>query len=229
VVVNNEKVLKAGDLSKMTYSFKVTNPDLVICHLDDAARFEIEFFIEKGRGYVPAEENRKADQMKDVIPIDAIFTPIRKVEYHIEHTRVGQNTEYESLTLTVQTDGTIHPQAAVEEAANIMIKHFSLLVDKTKLVETKDTNDIDVLDENMLQMRKLLKTPLKEMGLSVRALNCLKAAGVEMLADLVRLKPADMADFRNFGKKSMNELQTLVESKNLTFGMDLTSYNLNDR
>jgi DNA-directed RNA polymerase subunit alpha len=229
ISVNNKKVLTAGDFTKFTTSFEITNPDLVICHIDDAVRFELEVTIEKGRGYVPADENKPDTQIKGVIPIDSIYTPIKNVKYHVENTRVGQKTDYESLILSVETDGTIHPQTAIERAADIMMKHFALLIDKSKIVETKDLEEMDVLDESTLQMRKLLKTPLSEMGLSVRAFNCLKAADIKTLSDLVQLKVSEMSQFRNFGKKSLKELQDLVASKNLSFGMDLSAYNLNEQ
>lgn len=229
ISVNNKKILTAGDFAKFTTSFEITNPDLVICHIDDAVRFELEVTIEKGRGYVPADENKPDTQIKGVIPIDSIYTPIKNVKYHVENTRVGQKTDYESLILSVETDGTIHPQTAIERAADIMMRHFALLIDKNKIVETKDLEEMDVLDESTLQMRKLLKTPLSEMGLSVRAFNCLKAADIKTLSDLVQLKVSEMSQFRNFGKKSLKELQDLVASKNLSFGMDLSAYNLNEQ
>eukprot|EP01132_Coremiostelium_polycephalum_P003001 gene3001-3748_t len=229
VSVSNKKVLTAGDFAKATTAFEITNPDLVICHMEASARFEIEVTIGKGRGYVPAEENKSETTVKGVIPIDSIFTPIKNVKYHVENTRVGQKTDYESLIFSVETDGTIHPQVAIERSADIMMKHFALLIDKTKMVETKDNEEVDILDEATLQMRKLLKTPLGDMGLSVRAFNCLKAAEIKTLGDLVQLKVSDMSQFRNFGKKSLKELQDLVTSKGLTFGMDLVAYNLNEQ
>ena len=228
ISVSNKKILTAGDLAQATTAFEITNPDLVICHIDESARFELEIIIEKGRGYIPAEENKNGIQAKGVIPIDSIFTPIKNVKYHVENTRVGQKTDYESLVISIETDGTIHPQAAIEKAADIMIKHFALLIDKNKMIETKEIDEVDILDESTLQMRKLLKTLLSEMGLSVRAFNCLKAAEIKTLGDLVQLKVTDMAQFRNFGKKSLKELQDLVASKDLSFGMDLSAYNLND-
>lgn len=227
--ISNQTVLTAGDFAKATTAFEITNPDLVICHIDDSARFELEVTVEKGRGYIPAEENKTNTQVKGVIPIDSIFTPIKNVKYHVENTRVGQKTDYEALVLSIETDGTIHPQTAVERAADIMIKHFSLLIDKNKIIETRESDEVDILDESTLQMRKLLKTPLSEMELSVRAFNCLKAADIRTLGDLVQLKVSDMAQFRNFGKKSLKELQDLVTSKGLSFGMDLSPYNLNEQ
>jgi DNA-directed RNA polymerase subunit alpha len=233
--VSNKKVLKAGDFSQVSSAFEVTNPDLVICHVDENARFEIELTIEKGHGYIPAEENRKEGDPKGVIPIDSIFTPIKKVEYHVENTRVGEKTDYESLILSVQTDGTIHPQTAVEIAADIMIKHFSLLVDKTKIVEAKEVDELSMLNTDMLQMRKLLKTTLLELhqqqpnSISKRIYNCLKANDIKSIADIVKLSFLDIKQFRNFGDVSSRELEEFVKSKGLSFGMDLTPYNLNDQ
>jgi DNA-directed RNA polymerase subunit alpha len=228
LAVNKSQVLTAGDFAKATAAFEVLNPELVICHMDESASFEIELNIERGRGYVPAEEMKLHNPVKGVIPIDAIFTPVKNVKYHIENTRVGQKTDYEALILSIQTDGTIHPQDALERAAQIMMEHFGLLIDKNRLVETTDRDEVEVLDEKTLQMRRLLKTSLSDMGLSVRAFNCLKAADIKTLGDLVQLNVADMAKFRNFGKKSLKELQELVESKGLNFGMDVKGYNLEE-
>jgi DNA-directed RNA polymerase subunit alpha len=226
--VNKQKVLTAGDFTKATAAFEVLNPELVICHMDESARFELELTIDQGKGYVPAEEIKLHNPVKGVIPIDAIFTPIKNVKYHVENTRVGQKTDYEALYITIQTDGTIHPQDALERAAHIMMDHFHLLIDKSRLVETTDRDEVETLDENTLQMRRLLKTSLSDMELSVRAFNCLKTADIKTLGDLVRLNVSDMAKFRNFGKKSLKELQELVESKGLNFGMDTHPYNLED-
>ncbi len=228
VSVNKQKVLTAGDLAKATTGFEVLNPDLVICRMDESARFEMELNIEQGRGYVPADEIKLLNPVKGVIPIDAIFTPIKNVKFHVENTRVGQKTDYEALILSIQTDGTIHPQDALERAAKIMMDHYSLLIDKTRLVEMTGREEVETLNESTLQMRRLLKTPLSDVELSVRAFNCLKAADIKTLGDLVQLNVSDMAKFRNFGKKSLKELQELVESKGLTFGMDIRSFNLED-
>jgi DNA-directed RNA polymerase subunit alpha len=218
----------AGDISNFTSSFEILNPDLVICTLDDKADFEIELTIEKGRGYVPAEENKPTEQIFGFIPIDAIFTPIKNVKYNIENTRVEQKTDYEQLVLDIETDGSIHPENALKGAANILIQHFMLFSDQTMILESADLREPEAVDEEMLHMRKLLKTPLNDLDLSVRAYNCLKAADVKSLGDLVRLEISDMMKFRNFGKKSLAELEQLVAEKNLTFGMDLSKYKLDE-
>ncbi len=228
IPVKKQKVLKAGDLIKHTTTFEILNPDLEICHLDEKAEFELELTIEKGRGYVPAEENKPAEQIFGFIPIDAIFTPIKNVKYSVENTRVEQKTDYEMLVLDIETDGSIHPEVALKGAANILIKHFMLFSDQTMILETADSKEPDAVDEEMLHMRKLLKTPLSELDLSVRAYNCLKAADVKSLGDLVRLEISDMMKFRNFGKKSLAELEALVAEKGLTFGMDLSKYKLEE-
>ncbi len=228
VPVKGKNKFLASDISKHTSSFEILNPDLVICNLDDSVELEFELFVEKGRGYVPAEENKPADQSFGYIPIDAIFTPIKNVKYSVENTRVEQKTDYEQLTLELQTDGSIHPEAALKGAANILIKHFMLFSDQTMILEAHDQGEPDTVDEEMLHMRKLLKTPLNDLDLSVRAYNCLRAADVKTLGDLVRLEISDMMKFRNFGKKSLAELEQLVQEKNLTFGMDLSRYKLEE-
>ena len=228
VPVKNKTVLKAGDIMDYTSTFEVLNPDLVICNLDESADFEIELNIEKGRGYVPAEENKPSEQIFGYIPIDAIFTPIKNVKYSVENTRVEQKTDYEMLILDIETDGSIHPEVALKGAANILIQHFMLFSDQTMILETADSKEPDTVDEEMLHMRKLLKTPLSDLDLSVRAYNCLKAADVRSLGDLVKLEISDMMKFWNFGKKSLAELEQLVAEKNLTFGMDLSKYKLDE-
>jgi DNA-directed RNA polymerase subunit alpha len=228
VPVKGQSELKAGDLMDHTTSFEILNPELVICNLDKSADFELELSVEKGRGYVPAEENKPAEQIFGFIPIDAIFTPIKNVKYSIENTRVEQKTDYEMLVLDIETDGSIHPEVALKGAANILIQHFMLFSDQTMILETADSKEPDTVDEEMLHMRKLLKTPLSDLDLSVRAYNCLKAADVRSLGDLVRLEISDMMKFRNFGKKSLAELEQLVAEKNLTFGMDLSKYKLDE-
>jgi len=228
VPVKGKSELKAGDIMDHTTSFEILNPDLVICNLDESADFELEITVEKGRGYVPAEENRPAEQIFGYIPIDAIFTPIKNVKYSIENTRVEQKTDYEMLVLDIETDGSIHPEVALKGAANILIQHFMLFSDQTMILETADSKEPDTVDEEMLHMRKLLKTPLSDLDLSVRAYNCLKAADVKSLGDLVRLEISDMMKFRNFGKKSLAELEQLVAEKSLTFGMDLSKYKLDE-
>jgi DNA-directed RNA polymerase subunit alpha len=228
VQVKNQKVFTAGDINKFTTSFEILNPELIICNIDESASFEIELTVEKGRGYVPAEENKPAEQIFGFIAVDAIFTPIKNVKYSVENTRVEQKTDYEKLILEVETDGSIHPEVALKGAANILIQHFMLFSDQTMILETEKGEVSEPVDEEMLHMRKLLKTQLSDLDLSVRAFNCLKAADVKTLGDLVRLDISDMMKFRNFGKKSLAELEQLVAEKNLTFGMDLAKYKLEE-
>jgi len=228
VAVKKQKQFKAGDLAKSTTSFEILNPDHVICTLDESAHFEIELTIEKGRGYLPAEENKPTEQVFGFIPIDAVFTPIKNVKYSVENTRVEQKTDYEKLLIDIETDGSIHPEKALEGAALILIQHFRLFSDKSIELETGKDSEIEQVDEELLHMRKLLKTSLHDLDLSVRAYNCLKAADVKTLGDLVRLEISDMMKFRNFGKKSLAELEQLVAEKGLIFGMDLAKYKLDE-
>ena len=228
IPIKGQTQFTAGDISNFTSSFEILNPDLVICTLDEKADLEIELTVEKGRGYVPAEENKPSEQIFGFIPIDAIFTPIKNVKYNIENTRVEQKTDYEQLVIDIETDGSIHPENALKGAANILIQHFMLFSDQTMILESADLREPEAVDEEMLHMRKLLKTPLNDLDLSVRAYNCLKAADVRSLGDLVRLEISDMMKFRNFGKKSLAELEQLVAEKNLTFGMDLSKYKLDE-
>jgi len=228
IPIKGQSQFTAGDISNFTSSFEILNPELVICTLDEKADFEIELTVEKGRGYVPAEENKPSEQIFGFIPIDAIFTPIKNVKYNIENTRVEQKTDYEQLVIDIETDGSIHPENALKGAANILIQHFMLFSDQTMILESADLHEPEAVDEEMLHMRKLLKTPLNDLDLSVRAYNCLKAADVRSLGDLVRLEISDMMKFRNFGKKSLAELEQLVAEKNLTFGMDLSKYKLDE-
>lgn len=228
VSISGQKELKASDIGGATTSFEVLNPDHVICNLDDSVKFEIELNVEKGRGYVTSEENKPGEQVFGYIPIDAIFTPIKNVKYSIENTRVEQKTDYEQLILDIETDGSIHPENALKGAANILIQHFMLFSDQTMILESQESGEPEAVDEELLHMRKLLKTNLNDLDLSVRAYNCLKAADVRTLGDLVRLEISDMMKFRNFGKKSLAELEQLVADKNLTFGMDLSKYKLDE-
>lgn len=225
IPISKKKILKAGDITQATPSFEILNPELVICHIDESARFELEITVEQGRGYLPAEENKPPNPVKGLIPVDAIFTPIKNVKYQIENIRVGKKTDYESLVLEIQTDGTIHPEEALECAANILIEHFNLLAGKRKFIEA-DAAEPKVVDEPMPQMRKLLKTSLGDLGLSVRAYNCLKNAHIRTLGDLVRSTIEEISKFRNFGKKSLKELEELVASKGLKFGMDISAYDV---
>ncbi len=228
VSISGKREFKASDIGDFTSSFEILNPDHVIANLDESVKFEIELTIEKGRGYVTAEENKPAEQIFGFIPIDAIFTPIKNVKFSIENTRVEQKTDYEQLVLDIETDGSIHPENALKGAAHILIQHFMLFSDQTMILDTHDAGEPEAVDEELLHMRKLLKTNLNDLDLSVRAYNCLKAADVRSLGDLVRLEISDMMKFRNFGKKSLAELEQLVADKNLTFGMDLSKYKLDE-
>jgi DNA-directed RNA polymerase subunit alpha len=226
--VKNQSAVTAGDLNKFSSSFQVLNPDLVICHIDDQISFEVEIIIEKGRGYVPADEARNTELPLGHIPVDAIYTPIKNVKYSVENTRVEQKTDYEKLLIEVATDGSIHPEDALKGAAYILIQHFMLFSDQTMTFETQKMDEVSEVDEEMLRMRKLLKTPLADLDLSVRAYNCLKSADIKTLGDLARLTVADMMKFRNFGKKSLTELEQLVDEKGLVFGMDVAKYRLDE-
>ncbi|OPZ99986.1 MAG: DNA-directed RNA polymerase subunit alpha [Bacteroidetes bacterium ADurb.Bin416] len=226
VAVSGMTELKAGDLGKMFTSFEVLNPELVICHMDPTAAFQLEVTINKGRGYVPADELQIAATDVNVIPIDAIFTPIKNVKFAIENFRVEQKTDYEKLVLDIQTDGSIHPKDALKEAAKILIHHFMLFSDEKITLDTAEVDGGEEFDEEILHMRQLLKSKLVDMDLSVRALNCLKAADVETLGELVVFNKTDLLKFRNFGKKSLTELEDLLESLNLSFGMDIAKYKL---
>ena len=218
--------LTAGYISNYLSSFKVLNPELVLCHLAPGAKMQITITIGKGRGYVPSEENASAAQEIDVLPIDSIFTPIKNVRYSIEDYRVEQKTDYEKLNLEITTDGSIHPKEALKEAAKILIQHFMLFSDEKITINMDDTSENDTLDDEALRMRQLLKTKLSDQDLSVRALNCLKAADVDTVGDLVKLNRNDLLKFRNFGKKSLTELDELLASLNLKFGMDVSLYKL---
>ena len=226
ISVSGTDVFKAGDISKSLTGFEVLNPELVICHIDTNARFNIELTINKGRGYVPADENRTPNDAIDVIAIDSIFTPIRNVKYTREDFRVEQKTDYEKLTLEITTDGSIHPKEALKEAAKILIHHFMLFSDEKITLETSDADGGEEFDEEVLRTRQLLQKKLVDMGLSVRALNCLKSADVETLGELVVYNKTDLLKFRNFGKKSLTELDEMLASLNLSFGMDTSKYKL---
>ncbi len=228
VFISKKEVFKAGDIAQFTSDFEILNPDLVICDIDPKFNFQIELMMGKGRGYVPAEENKLQDQPFGYIPIDAIFTPIRNVSYTVENTRVEQKTDYEKLVLDVQTDGSINPENALKGAANILIRHFMLFSDQTMTLQTEVKQEEEPVDEEFLRMRKLLKTSLADLDLSVRAYNCLKAAEIKTLGDLVSLEISDMMKFRNFGKKSLTELEQLVADLNLSFGLDVSKYRLDE-
>lgn len=226
ITVENSSEFKAGDINKYLSGFGVLNPDLVICHLDPKATLEIELSINKGRGYVPSDENREFCKDINEIAIDSIYTPIRNVKFAVENYRVQQKTDYEKLILEITTDGSIHPKDALKEAAKILIYHFMLFSDEKITLENNDMDGNEEFDEEVLRMRQLLKTKLVDMDLSVRALNCLKAADVETLGDLVQFNKTDLLKFRNFGKKSLTELDDLLESLNLSFGTDISKYKL---
>ncbi len=226
VAASGQKQLTAGDLQKFISGFQVLNPELVICNMDESVQLNFEFTIEKGRGYVPAEENKKATVPIGTIAIDSIYTPIKNVKYTIEDFRVEQKTDYEKLVFEIVTDGSIHPKDALTEAAKTLIHHFMLFSDERITLESDEIAETETYDEESLHMRQLLKTKLIDMDLSVRALNCLKAAEVDTLGDLVSFNKSDLMKFRNFGKKSLTELEELVIAKGLNFGMDLTKYKL---
>ena len=226
VKVSGQDVFKAGDLNKVLSGFEVLNPELVICSLDPSASFQMEFSINKGRGYVPADENRDANDPLDVIAIDSIYTPIVNVKYSVENYRVEQKTDYEKLVIEISTDGSIHPKEALKDAAKILIQHLMLFSEDKIALDSNESDENDEFDEEALHMRQLLKTKLVDMDLSVRALNCLKSAQVETLGELVVFNKTDLLKFRNFGKKSLSELEELLTSLNLSFGMDISKYKL---
>ena len=226
IVVGNQKELKASDFQKFISGFQILNPDLHICSLEKNSKLNIELVIEKGRGYVPAEENKKSGNSIGVIAIDSIFTPVKNVKYEIEDYRVEQKTDYEKLVFEIETDGSIHPKDALTEAAKTLIHHFMLFSDELITLESDEIAQSEAYDEESLHMRQLLKTKLIDMDLSVRALNCLKAAEVDTLGDLVSFNKNDLMKFRNFGRKSLTELEELVILKGLSFGMDLSKYKL---
>lgn len=228
IIINGQDQFLAGDITKFSNNFEVLNPEFVVCNMEKSVTLEVELTIHKGRGYVPAEENKGNDSIVGVIAIDSIFTPIKNVKYNIENYRVEQKTDYEKLVLDISTDGSIHPEEALKEAAKILIQHFMLFSDENLVLESQAKEETKEVDEEILHMRKILKTELVDLDLSVRALNCLKAADIRTLADLVSYDVADMLKFRNFGKKSLTEIQELVKSKQLSFGMNLSKFKLEE-
>tara|TARA_R110001583_G_scaffold15005_5_gene62194 strand:- start:28558 stop:29550 length:993 start_codon:yes stop_codon:yes gene_type:complete len=226
VTISDQDTFTAGDINKFLTGFEVLNPDLVICRLDSSAKLQLDLTINKGRGYIPSVENKPVDAEFGVIPIDAIHTPIKNVKFDVENYRVEQKTDYEKLVFEITTDGSIHPKEALKEAAKILIYHFMLFSDEKITLDTDEKFANEEFDEEVLHMRQLLKTKLVDMDLSVRALNCLKAADVDTLGELVQFNRNDLLKFRNFGKKSLTELDDLLESLNLTFGMDISKYKL---
>ena len=224
--VSGREELRAGDFNDVMTNFEVLNPELVICRMDPSASFNMELTIIKGRGYLPADENKMVTPEIGIIPIDAIFTPIRNVKYDPQPYRVEQKTDYENLVLEITTDGSIHPKEALKEAARILIHHFMLFSDERIALEVNDGKGDDEFNEEVLHMRQLFKTKLADLDLSVRALNCLKAADIETLGDLCRIQRSELLKFRNFGKKSLTELEELVRTKGLEFGMNISKYKL---
>lgn len=228
--VNNEKIIlslknkaefTAGNIGEATQSFQIMNPEFKICTLDQSARLDIELTIGKGRGYVPSEDNLPKDAPIGYIPIDSIFTPIKNVKYTIENTRVEQRTDFEKLIMEVSTDGTIHPEEAVKQASRILIQHLMIITDENITFDNKEEKKEDLVDEQTLQLRKVLKTPLEDLDLSVRAFNCLKAAKINSLSELVQYEQEDLMKFRNFGQKSLSEIELVLHDRGLSFGMDL--------
>jgi DNA-directed RNA polymerase subunit alpha len=224
--IKNKSELTAGMIGEATQNFEIMNPDLLICILDSSAKLDIELTISKGRGYVPAEDNKVKDAPFGYIPTDAIFTPIKNVKYAIENTRVEQRTDYEKLIMDVSTDGTIHPEEAVKQASRILIQHLMIITDENITFDNKEDKKEDVVDEQMLQLRKILKTPLEDLDLSVRAFNCLKAAKINSLSELVQYEQEDLMKFRNFGQKSLAEIEQVLAERGLHFGMDLSKLGL---
>ncbi len=228
VTISGKDTFVAGDIEASTNTFKIMNPDLYICSLEPNVTLEMEFTVSHGRGYVPADENLSKDAAIGVIPMDAIYTPIKKVSYKVENTRVGQLTDYEKLTIELQTDGTIHPEEALKEASRILIQHLILITDENITFNDDFSKEDNIVDEHVLHMRKLLKTSLEDLDLSVRAYNCLKAAKINSLGEMVKFDMHELLKFRNFGKKSLVEIEELLETKGLTFGMDLSKYKLDE-
>ena len=226
VVISGQEEFRAGDIGKFLSGFKILNPDLLICRMEPSVTLKMDLSVIKGRGYVQADENRTLDDTIGVIPIGSIFTPIINVKYYVENMRVEQRTDYDKLIIEIQTDCSIHPKDALKEAAKILIHHFMLFSDEKITLDTDEKHEKDEFDEEVLRMRQLLKSRLVDLDLSVRALNCLKAAEIETLGDLVQYNKSDLLKFRNFGKKSLTELEALLDMKNLSFGMDTSKFKL---
>lgn len=228
MTLKNKTEFTAGMLADGTSNFQIMNPELVICTMDNTARLDIEFTISKGRGYIPSEDNKQKDVPAGVIAIDSIHTPIKNVKYSIENYRVEQRTDFEKLILEVETDGTIHPEDAVKQASRIMIQHLMIITDENITFDSKEEKKDDVVDETVLQLRKVLKTPLEDLDLSVRAFNCLKAAKINSLSELVQYEQEDLMKFRNFGQKSLSEIDQVLQERGLSFGMDLSRLGLDN-
>ncbi len=228
ISIKNKDEFVAGDIEKATSNFRIMNPELVICRMERSVKLDLEIMVSKGRGYVPAEENESKEAPIGTIAMDAIYTPIKNVRYSVENTRVEQRTDYEKLIVEIKTDGTIHPEEAIKGAAKILIQHLMLISDENITFESKEKKEEEMVDEHILQMRKLLKTPLEDLDLSVRAYNCLKAAKIGSLAELVKYDTNELLKFRNFGRKSLMEIEALIQEKGLHFGMDLSKYGLDE-
>jgi DNA-directed RNA polymerase subunit alpha len=226
--IKGKSEFTAATIGEGTATFQVMNPELLICTMDPSSRFNIEITVAKGRGYVPAEENKVKDVPFGYIPTDSIFTPIKNVKYGIENTRVEQRTDYEKLIMEVSTDGTIHPEEAVKQASRILIQHLMIITDENITFDNKEEKKEDLVDEQTLQLRKILKTPLEDLDLSVRAFNCLKAAKINSLSELVQYEQEDLMKFRNFGQKSLSEIEQVLSERGLHFGMDLSKLKLDD-
>lgn len=226
VTLTGQETVKAGDIGNFLTGFEVLNPELVICSMEPSVKLQMTLTINKGRGYVPSEENKPVDAEIGLIAVDSVFTPIKNVKYSIENYRVEQKTDYEKLFIEINTDGSIHPKDAMKEAAKILIQHFMLFSDDKMTLDSDDKMENEEFDEEILHMRQLLKTKLVDLDLSVRALNCLKAADVDTLGDLVSYNKNDLLKFRNFGKKSLTELEDLLKAMNLNFGMDIVKFKL---
>jgi len=228
ISISGQESFTGADIAKASSAFQVLNPDLVICNMEPSVKLEVEITVNKGRGYVPAEENKPKDAPVGLIPIDAIYSPIKLVTCSVENTRVGQATDFEKLIIHLETDGSVHPEESLKRAAKIMIQHMMLFSDENITLDSEMKKEDSQVDEKFLHMRKLLKTPLTDLDLSVRAFNCLRAAEIKTLGDLVQYDIADLLKFRNFGKKSLAELEELVREKSLTFGMDIVKYRLDE-
>jgi len=226
--IKNKSEFTAAMIGEASPSFEVMNPELLICTMDSSAKLDIEITIGKGRGYVPAEDNKEKSSHFGYIPVDAIYTPIKNVKYTIENTRVEQRTDFEKLIMEVVTDGTIHPEEAVKQASRILIQHLMIITDENITFDTKEDKKEDLVDEQTLQLRKMLKTPLEDLDLSVRAFNCLKAAKINSLSELVQYEQEDLMKFRNFGQKSLSEIEQVLHERGLSFGMDLSKLKLDD-
>jgi len=226
--IKNKTEFTAGMIGEASASFEVMNPELLICTLDSSAKLEIEISIAKGRGYVPADEQKEKSSNFGYIPVDAIFTPIKNVKYLIENTRVEQRTDFEKLVMEVVTDGTIHPEEAVKQASRILIQHLMIITDENITFDNKEEKKEDLVDEQTLQLRKVLKTPLEDLDLSVRAFNCLKAAKINSLSELVQYEQEDLMKFRNFGQKSLSEIEQVLNERGLGFGMDLSKLKIDE-